>query len=130
MHAPRSAAMGPDRGKHLRNIAIILVLAVAVWRLPGGDQGSSTILNLLGIIFWGGLIFLAYRLYMENRTMLFDMEDRMRGILYGSAGLAAITLVATSRLWNAGGAGALLWFALMGAAVYGLYSVFRASREY
>ena len=122
--------MGPDRNTHLRNIAIIVVLAVAVWQLPGGKDGSNTILNALGIVFWGGLIFLAYRLYMEHRTTLFDLEDRTRVILYGSAGLATITLVATSRMWNAGGAGALLWFALMGAALYGMYSVFKASREY
>jgi len=122
--------VGPDRNKHLRNIAIILVLAVAVWQLPGGDEGSNTILNILGVVFWGGLVFLAYRLYMEHRMTLFGLGDRTRAILYGSVALVAITLTATSRMWDAGGLGALAWFALIGAAVYGLLHVFRVAREY
>jgi hypothetical protein len=122
--------VGPDRNKHLRNIAIIFVLAIAVWQLPGGDEGSATILTVLAVIFWGGLAFLAYRLYMEHRMTLFGLGDRTRAILYGSVALVAITLTATSRMWEAGGLGALAWFALIGAAVYGLLRVFHASREY
>ena len=122
--------MGPDRNKHLRNIAIIVALALAVWLLPGGSQGSATVLNVLGVLFWGGLVFFAYRMYMEHRMTLFGLEDRTRAILYGSVALAALTLVGTGRMWEAGGLGALAWFALIGAAVYGLMRVFRATREY
>ena len=56
--------VGPDTGKHLRNIAIIVLLAVAVWKIPGGDKASLTISNLLTIVFVGGLLFFGYRLYM------------------------------------------------------------------
>ena len=105
-------------------------MSLVVWLLPGGEEGSTTILNVLAIIFWGGLVFLAYRLYMEHRMTLFGLEDRTRAVLYGSVALATITLVATPRMWDAGGLGALAWFALIGAAVYGLVRVFRISREY
>ena len=122
--------MGPDCNKHLRNIAIIIALALVVWLLPGGQAGSQTILNILGVIFWGGLVFLAYRLYMEHRMTLMDLEDRTRMLLYFSFGLLAITLIATSRMWQSGGLGALGWFVLMGAAIYGLVTVYRVQREY
>lgn len=122
--------MGPDRNKHLRNIAIVLALALAVWLVPGGDTASETIGNLLGIIFIGGLLFLGYRLYMEHRYTIFGLEERQRGILYASLALAAITLVATGRMWDAGGIGAVLWLAFIGGAVYGLYSVWRSYRTY
>jgi type IV secretory pathway TrbD component len=122
--------VGPDRKKLLRNFAILLVLTVAVWRLPGGGTATSTVNNILGLLFAGGLVFFGYRMYMEHRTSLFMLEDRVRALLYGSIGLVAFALVATQRLWDAGGFGVLVWLALIGAGVYGCVTVYRASREY
>ena len=122
--------VGPHRNTHLRNIAIIVALAAAVWLLPGGDAASVTISNLLGIIFIGGVLFFGYRLYMEHRETIFGLEERQRGILYASVALGAITLVATRRMWDEGGLGAVLWLAFISAAIWGLYSVWRAYREY
>jgi hypothetical protein len=119
-----------ERGKNLRNIAIIVVLALAVWQLPGGGTAANTIGNLLSLILFAGLVFFGYRLYMEHRATLSDLPDQQRNILYASAGLLVFALVATSRMWDSGGALILLWFALIGAAAYGFYSVFRAYREY
>jgi hypothetical protein len=122
--------VGPGRNTHLRNIAIVLLLAVAVWKLPGGGTASLAISNLLGIIFIGGLLFFGYRLYMEHRDTIFGLGERQRGIMYASIALAAITLIATRRMWDAGGLGAVLWLAFISAAVFGLYGVWRAYREY
>jgi hypothetical protein len=119
-----------DRAKLVRNVLIILLLAAAVNFLPGGDEGSNTVGNLLTIIFFSGLAFLAYRLYMENRETLMILEDKLRALLYGSFAVGALAIAATSRLWNEGGAGALLWFALLAAAAYGLVTVYRSYREY
>jgi hypothetical protein len=122
--------VGPDRGKHVRNIAIILLLAVALWKVPGGDNAGATVANLLSIIFVGGLLLLGYRLYMENREAIFGLEERQRGILYAGSALIAITLVATRRMWDAGGLGAVVWLMLLGTGVYALVGVWRAYREY
>ena len=122
--------MGPDRGKHLRNIAIILGLTLVVWLVPGGDAASRTIDNLLGIVFLGGLLFFGYRLYMEHRETIFGLEERQRGIFYASMALAGITLVATGRMWDEGGLGAMLWLAFIGLAAWGLVTTWRAYREY
>jgi hypothetical protein len=122
--------VGPDGRKHLRNIAIIVLLAVVVWQVPGGDRAGSTIANIISIIFVGGLLFFGYRLYMENRESIFGLEERQRGIAYAGAALIAITLVATRRMWDAGGVGAIVWLMLIGAGVYALVGVWRAYREY
>src|SRR5919202_4359384 len=100
--------MAPDRRTHLRNIAIIVLLALIVWLLPGGAEASATVSNILGLIFAGGLLFFGYRLYMEHRATIFGPSDRQRGILYGAVALGALALIATSKLWNEGGLGALL----------------------
>ena len=97
--------MGPDRAKHIRNILIIVGLALVVWLVPGGGSGSSTIYNLLTIILTAGLLFFGYRLYMEHRATIFGLGDQQRAVLYGSLALAALALLATSRLWDAGRAG-------------------------
>jgi hypothetical protein len=122
--------VGPDSRKHLRNIAIIVLLAVAVWKLPGGDKASLTISNLLTIVFVGGLLFFGYRIYMENRETIFGLPERQRGILYAALALAVITLVATGRMWDEGGLGALLWLGFLGLSIWALFSVWRAYREY
>ena len=122
--------MGPDRNKHLRNIAIIVVLAVVVWQVPGGNEASLTISNILSVIFAAGLAFLAYRLYMEHRETIFGLEERQRGLLYAGIALIAITLVATSRMWDASALGAVVWLALISAGIYAIYTVWRAYRTY
>jgi hypothetical protein len=122
--------VGPDRNKLLRNFGILILIAVAVWRLPGGGTATSTVNNILGLLFAGGIVFFGYRLYMEHRTSLFTLEDRVRALLYGSLGLLALALVGTGRLLDEGGIGVLVWLALIGAGVYGCVTVYRASREY
>jgi hypothetical protein len=122
--------VGPESGKHIRNVLIIIVLALIVWRVPGGARAGDTVSNILSIIFVGGLLFFGYRLYMEHRDTIFGLEERQRGILYAGLALIAITLVATRRMWNDGGIGAVVWLALIGAGAYAVYGVWRAYREY
>ena len=105
--------MGPDRAKHIRNVLIIIALALVVWLVPGGGTGSSTIYNVLTIILTAGLLFFGYRLYMEHRATIFGLGDNQRAVLYGSVAMATVALLATNRLWDEGGLGALLWFALL-----------------
>ena len=77
--------MGPDRARHIRNILIIVALAVVVWLVPGGGTGSSLIYNVLTLLLTAGLLFFGYRLYMENRATIFGLGDNVRAVLYGSA---------------------------------------------
>jgi hypothetical protein len=122
--------VGPDAKTHLRNFAILILIAVAVWQLPGGGTATDTINNILGLIFAGGIVFFGYRMYMEHRSTLFMLEDKVRGLLYGSLGLIALALIGTGRMFDEGGLAVMVWLALIGAGVYGCFTVYRASREY
>lgn len=119
-----------DRTRTVRNVVILLLLAVAVWRLPGGMAGERTVSNLISIVFWGGLVFFIYRLYMERRSTLFGWDERLRARLYVSVGLLLVLIVGTARFFGVGNFGALLWFALIGAAVWGIFTAFRSARSY
>ena len=122
--------MGPDRNKLLRNFAILILIAAAVWQLPGGGTATEIVSNILGLMFAAGLVFFGYRMYMEHRQSLFMLEDKVRALLYGSVGLIALALVGTAKLWEEGGLGLLLWLALIGAGAYGCITVYRAAKEY
>ncbi|MDP9376906.1 MAG: hypothetical protein M3P40_04945 [Actinomycetota bacterium] len=122
--------MTGDRFKGVRNVLIILTLAAAVWRLPGGGTGAGVITSLINIVFWAGLVFFAYRVYMERRTTLMSWEDNLRVKLYVSVGLMIFLVVATARLFGLGSMGALLWFALLGVSLWGVFTAVKAARAY
>ena len=54
----------------------------------------------------------------------------MRLALYGSIGLAILTIVGTDRLFDVGGAGVIAWFALLALCSYGIYWVWLQYRSY
>jgi hypothetical protein len=112
-----------------RNVLIVLALAAVVMLVPGGGDASAAVLQALVVTMFAAIAWFAVRLYREHRTDIYALGDRNRALLYVAIGLAALTLTATDRLW-ATGPGTIVWLALMGLAGYGVYVVFRASREY
>jgi hypothetical protein len=112
-----------------RNVLIILALAAVVMLVPGGGNASAAILQALLIAMLAVIAWFGVRLYREHRTDIYSLGDRNRGILYASAGLVALTVTATDRLWSTG-PGTVVWIALVALACYGVYYVFRVSREY
>jgi len=123
--------VGPDTGKHLRNIAIIVALALIVWLVPGGARASLTVSNVLGLIFAAGFVFFGYRFYMEHRDSILGLEERQRAILYGAIALALFAIVATTRLWrDLALLGGMLWMLMLGAAGWAIYSVWRNYKTY
>lgn len=113
----------------VRNVLIILALAAVVMLVPGGGSASAAILQALLIAMLAAIAWFGVRLYREHRSDIYALGDRNRGILYASAGLLALTVTATDRLW-ATGPGTIVWIALVALACYGVYHVFRTAREY
>ena len=120
-----------DRYKNVRNVAIILALAVVVWKLPGGGTAAGVISNIFSVLFMAALFFFGYRTYMEHRETLYMLEDRQRALLYGALGLIAFAFAATQRMWQELDIlGGMLWLAMLGAAAWAIYSVWQAWRAY
>jgi hypothetical protein len=113
----------------LRNIAIILLLAVAVFALPGGGTGAGIVEALISIAFLTGIWLFGMRLYRENRVTIFSLGDKYRGILYGSV-CGLIFVGAATREWFDTAPLTFLWFAVLAACIYGLYATWRHWREY
>src|SRR3954469_22340500 len=112
------------------NFGIIALIALAIVVLPGGGPALGVLLTLLTIGFFAAIAFLGYRMYREHRWTLDSLESRDRLVLYCSIGGAFLTFAATQRLFDEGGAGALIWIALLAICSYGVFWVFMRSRRY
>jgi hypothetical protein len=109
---------------------VIALVALVLTVLPGGGGALDVTLTLISIAFFTAIALLGYRLYMQFRGELSTWPDEQLWALYGSIGLAFLTLCATNRLFDAGGAGVILWLGLLGAATFGLYWVWNRYRAY
>lgn len=118
-----------DSLKTARNVAIVVVIAAAVYFLPNGGRAASTFEALLWVAFGVGIGYLGLRVYRENRVALHGLGDRHRGLLYGGLAGAVFALTARPRMWRTG-AGELAWFVLAGLIVAALLAVYRHWRAY
>ncbi len=112
-----------------RNALIVLAIAAAVAFLPGGWPAAAFFGTLLSLIMFGGLAWFVARLYADHRLDLFGIGDRNRTLLYGAVAVVVLTLTASNRLF-ATGIGTMLWFVLIGGAVFAIFTVWRAWRAY
>lgn len=111
-------------------IAVVMLVALVIVVLPGGGNALEVILTLLSIALLAAIAFLGYRLYRQYSFDIETLEPNARLALYASIGLAVITFVGTNRLFDAGGLGVLLWFALLALCSYGLYWTWTRYRSY
>jgi hypothetical protein len=118
-----------DSLKTARNVAIIVVIAAAVYFLPGGGRAANTFEGLLWVAFGIGIGYLGLRGYREYRVALHSLGDRHRGLLYGGIAGAVFAYMARVRMWQTG-IGELVWFALAGFILYTLLEVYRHWRAY
>lgn len=118
-----------ERTKTARNIAILLVIAAAVYFVPGGGRAAGTFEAALWVAFGAGLGYLGLRVYRERRVALHSLGDHHRGLFYAGLALAAFAYFSKTRMWHTG-LGELAWFVIVGCAVYALLEVLRRARSY
>jgi tellurite resistance protein TehA-like permease len=98
--------------------------------LPGGGNALDVLLTALTIVFFASIAILVARLYRQYRLDIETLEPNVRLALYGSLAIALLTFTATQRLFDAGGAGVIVWFALLAVASYGLFWAWTRYRRY
>jgi hypothetical protein len=119
-----------SRYRQAINVAIVLLIAAAVFLLPGGGQAASTFEALLLIGFGVGFGYLGLRLYREYRVTIHGLGDVHRARLYGSIALAAFLIAAYNRMLHSTALVGVLWFVLLGLVLYALMDVYRHWRSY
>ena len=109
---------------------VIALVALVLVVLPGGGNALDVVLTALTIVFFAAIALLVARLYRQYRLDIETLDPNIRLALYGSLAIAVLTFTGTDRLFNAGGAGVLLWFALLALASYGLFWAWTRYRRY
>jgi hypothetical protein len=118
-----------ERYRTARNVAIVALIAAAVFLLPGGGRAASTFEGILLVGFGVGFGYLGLRMYREYRVTLHGLGDRYRAMLYGSLATIAFVVIGQKRMWQTS-LGELAWFALLALTGYGLLVVYRRWRSY
>jgi len=109
---------------------VIALVALVLVVLPGGGNALDVVLTLLTIAFFAAIALLVARVYRQYRLDIETLDSNIRLALYGSLAIAVLTFTGTDRLFNAGGGGVLLWFALLALASYGLFWAWTRYRRY
>jgi hypothetical protein len=115
--------------KNVRNVVIVLVVAALVQILPGGGTGANVAIQAVSLVFLASIAWVAMIMYREHRTTLYSLGDGRRAIAYSAVGVGALTLTASSRLWQTVG-GKLLWLALLIGAAYAVGAIVWSARRY
>jgi len=110
--------------------AVVALIALALSVLPGGGNALDVVLTALTIVFFAAIALLVARLYRQYRLDIDTLDSNVRLALYGSLAIAVLTFTGTDRLFNAGGAGVLVWFGLLALASYGLFWAWTRYRRY
>jgi Kef-type K+ transport system membrane component KefB len=115
--------------KHARNVAIIMLVALAVVALPGGGATAGLVGAILSLLIAALLAYFAGRFYRDHQVDLYGLGDRDRGILYLSLGAIVVIFAASWRL-SGSTVGTLVEIAAFALCGGGLYRVYRNWRRY
>jgi hypothetical protein len=115
--------------KDVRNIGIIAAIAAIVDLVPGGGTVADVIVQAVSLFFLGALAWVAALMYREHRNALYSLGDHRRGALYAAAGVLAVTLTATDRLWDSS-LGQVAWLVLIAGSLYAGGAMLWSLRRY
>ncbi len=115
--------------QNVRNVAIIMLLALGIAVVPGGGNAAATILLALQIAFVAAIAFAVYRLYVSQEMTLSTIPDGRRALLFGSVGAIALLIAGYEKFENWSG-GVVVWLLLMFTALMAIFLVWRDATTY
>ncbi len=110
--------------KHARNVAIIVLIALAVVALPGGSDVAGLVGAVFSLLIVALFAYFAGRFYRDHQIDIYGLGDVDRAILYLSIGAAVVVLAASGTLTTSAG-GTLVEVAALALCAGGLFRVYR-----
>lgn len=113
----------------LRNVAIVMLLAVVVAFVPAGGNAADTILTAITMGFLAAIAWSLYVLSRRQQLTLATLSDGRRAILYAALGMIALLIAGSDEMFESGG-GTLAWILLLGASVAAIWRVWTEANTY
>jgi hypothetical protein len=113
----------------LRNVAIVLLLALVVAFAPSGGNVAEAILTAITMAFLAAIAWTVFVLSRQNQLTLATLSDGRRALLYGALGVIALLIAGSDMLFASGG-GTLLWILLLGASIAAIWRVWIDANSY
>jgi NADH:ubiquinone oxidoreductase subunit 6 (subunit J) len=113
----------------LRNVAIVMLLALVVAFVPGGGNAADAILTAITMAFLALIAWTIFVLSRQNQLTLATLGDGRRAILYSALGLIVLLIAGSDEMFSSG-AGTLAWILLLGAAVAAIWRIWIEANAY
>lgn len=113
----------------VRNVAIVLVLALGLAFLPSGGNVVDAIFAAIALGFLAGISWMLYVASRENQLTLATLADSRRAILYGAFGMIALLIAGVDKMFSTGG-GTVLWILLLAVSVAAIWRVWMEANTY
>ena len=112
-----------------RNVAIVMLLALAAAFAPAGGNVVDTIFTAFIMSFLAGFAWLLYTLSRQNQLTLATLSDARRAVFYAAFGMIALLIAGSDKLFSSGG-GTVLWIVLLGASVAAIWRIWIEANTY
>jgi hypothetical protein len=109
---------------------VVALVALALTALPGGGNALDVVLTALTIAFFASIALMVAFWYRRRRLDVESLDPNIKLALYGSLAIVVLAFLGADRLFDAGGGGVLVWFALLALASYGLFWAWTRYRRY
>jgi Sec-independent protein secretion pathway component TatC len=113
----------------LRNVAIVMALALVVAFVPSGGNAAEAVLTAITMGFLAAITWTVYVLSRQNQLTLATLSDGRRAVLYGALGMIALLIAGNDELFSTGG-GTLAWILLFGASIAAIWRIWLEANSY
>jgi hypothetical protein len=115
--------------RNVRNVAIVLVLALGVAFAPHGGNVVEAIFTAITMGFLAGIAWMLFVMSRQNQLTLATLSDGRRAIFYAAFGMIALLIAGTDKLFLTGG-GTVLWILLLAASLAAIWRIWMDANTY
>jgi hypothetical protein len=111
-----------------RNVAIVLLLALALTVLPAGGNVAEGILVALSVLFAVAIGGLLIRFWKQTSLQRDTLTDRQRLLTYAPIGAIALMIAGADEML-ATGAGTAAWIVILAGSGWLIFNTWRAAQS-